>query len=164
LRTDPKDVELKRQIQEVFDRYCALLERTSAYRLTPTRKSHIKRRLQQDKFSVEDLILAFETLAASDWHRGANPSDKRYDHIEQVVGTTERCERWVLAAREKPVDPADNGRPQVKTWPEGHTCHGREPGEQWTDEEGILNALDVNSRWFRKSSQDKWEQVAATPG
>jgi hypothetical protein len=66
-------------------------------RLTRSRRSLINGRLR-DGYTEEQLFAAIDGIAASDWHRGANPGGKRYDTFEFIFRSGENVEKGMEAS------------------------------------------------------------------
>jgi hypothetical protein len=86
--------QLGEQIREVFDHWRTKMIHPRA-KLDSSRRSKITARLK-DGFSVEDLKLAIDGCAASAWHMGENPSNKRFDDIALICRDAQKVEGFMV--------------------------------------------------------------------
>lgn len=89
-------------MREVFDYWRQKLIHPNA-RLDSNRRNKIAARLK-DGYTVEDLKTAIDGCAASSWHMGQNPSNKKFDDIALICRDASKVEGFMVETNAAGVD------------------------------------------------------------
>ena len=86
--------EKNKDIASIWEHYLSTFDGIYQPRkLTKTRKSHIRRRLET--YSVAEIKKAIDNIRQSDWHIGRNPDGKVYATPDFIFKNDETVEKWL---------------------------------------------------------------------
>lgn len=91
------------EVRKVFEHWREKLDHKGA-KLDAARETAIRRALKSHGLTV--VLAAIDGCAASDWHRGSNPSGKKYDALGLILRNAEKIETFAAMATASPTGTA----------------------------------------------------------
>lgn len=100
----PKDLSPKGddRVQQVFEHWCSVFNKTTSTKLTVKRKNNIFARIK-DGYTLEEIKSAIDGCSRSSYHMGQNESATVYDDLELICRSGEKLEQFMTNYNNTPT-------------------------------------------------------------
>jgi len=91
----PKDLSPKgdERVDQVFNYWCSVFNKTASSKLTPKRKKAITDRLKEG-YTLEEIKLSIDGCSQSEYHMGKNDTGAIYNDLELICRSGEKVEQF----------------------------------------------------------------------
>ena len=145
---EPSEIQ---KVRSVFNRWREALGHPRS-KLDGSRKAKIRARLRD--FSAEQLCVAIDGVALSDWHMGRDPKTggKRYDDFKTIFRDAEQVEKFIDIAEGKQSGAVQSGKAPAFEAPANLRALSEERGIPL---DPIVKRLSAALSWSERSFQDQ---------